>query len=71
VGHIGATCASAERDGLVLDYLLGAWHSAAGEALDAVPALIEQGQVDGVRLGAHPTVSPCRMRSHGSGGNGQ
>lgn len=36
-----------ERDGLSLDYFLGtAWHAAAGDKLDAMQALIEQGKVD-------------------------
>ena len=38
-------------DGLVLDYFLGtAWHADTGDVLDAVQALIEQGNVDPVTI---------------------
>jgi hypothetical protein len=40
-----------DLDGLVLDYFLGtAWHSAGSGTLDAVQALIEQGNVDPVAI---------------------
>jgi predicted RNA-binding Zn-ribbon protein involved in translation (DUF1610 family) len=38
-------------DGLVLDYFLGTvWHTDTGDVLDAVQALIEQGNVDPVTI---------------------
>jgi hypothetical protein len=42
---------SAGRDGLVLDYFLGTvWHEDTGDVVDAVQALIEQGNVDPVTI---------------------
>jgi hypothetical protein len=50
-GSTAAGEASAGRDGLVLDYFLGTiWHADTGDVLDAVQALIEQGNADPVTI---------------------
>jgi hypothetical protein len=46
-----ARASSTTGDGLVLDYFLGTiWHADRGDVLDAVQALIEQGNVDPVTI---------------------
>src|SRR5689334_14504208 len=42
---------SSGRDGLVLEYFLGTvWHAETGDVVDAVQALIEQGNVDPIAI---------------------